>query len=207
MKTKKPTIRVIIDKTKQNRKGQNILHILVTWHKTRAKESTGFYINANDFYNFELPYQIENRIKELEKNASILLEKQKQLRLYKVDFNFTARDVLDYEPKESDKLLKEGKIHGYTVYVHLLPNNSIYIGITNKNNLEDRWKHGDGYKDNYLFHINIKKYGWDNITHLVYKTGLTKDEAITIEKDLIQFYSKNEPAIGRVVLNINHNHK
>lgn len=93
----------------------------------------------------------------------------------------------------------------YSVYIHLFPNNAIYIGQT-KYNPSERWANGSGYKDaNKLLNININRYGWDNIHHLIYKDKLTKEEADIIEKDLIKFYSDNEVVTGRVVLNIVHN--
>lgn len=94
----------------------------------------------------------------------------------------------------------------YSVYIHILPNNTIYIGQT-KQKPENRWKYGEGYSENKFFYNLIKKYGWSNIDHILYKENLTKMEADTIEKDLIAFYSRNERITGRVVLNIQYNNK
>ena len=48
----------------------------------------------------------------------------------------------------------------WTVYKHInLQNNKIYIGITSQP-VEDRWKNGNGYKNNQIFYEDIQKYGW-----------------------------------------------
>ena len=49
----------------------------------------------------------------------------------------------------------------YIVYKHIAPNNKSYIGIT-KRHPEDRWRNGNGYKNNIYFFRAIQKNGWDN---------------------------------------------
>lgn len=105
---------------------------------------------------------------------------------------------------ERNEFLNDGEKGDYRVYIHILPNNTIYIGQT-KQSLKERWENGRGYSHNSFFTNLIKKYGWDNIDHLLYKDNLTKKEADTIERDLIKFYSSNEHITGRVVLNIVYN--
>ena len=81
----------------------------------------------------------------------------------------------------------------------------IYIGQTGQD-LEERWQNGEGYKQhNQMLYHQIKKYGWKNINHILYKDNLTKKEADIIEQDLIHFYAKNEMATGLMVLNLAHN--
>ena len=81
----------------------------------------------------------------------------------------------------------------------------IYIGQTGQD-LEERWQNGEGYKQhNQMLYHQIKKYGWENINHILYKDNLTKKEADIIERDLIHFYAKNEMATGLMVLNLAHN--
>ena len=111
---------------------------------------------------------------------------------------------------ENDKLsFKLNKINNeprnFKVYIHLKTGIWIYIGQTGQE-LEERWQNGEGYKQhNQMLYHQIKKYGWKNIHHLLYKDNLTKKEADTIEQDLIHFYAKNEIATGLMVLNLAHN--
>jgi len=59
-----------------------------------------------------------------------------------------------------------------------------------------RWRDGDGYKRCPLFYRAIKKYGWDNFSHEVLYDKLTKDEAISDEIYLIQYYKSNNNKFG-----------
>ena len=83
----------------------------------------------------------------------------------------------------------------YVVYMHILPNNKKYIGITSiKPNL--RWNSGYGYKTSLLFFRAIKKYGWNNIKHEIIYENLTKIQAEEKEKKLIKLYKTNNPNYG-----------
>ena len=78
----------------------------------------------------------------------------------------------------------------YTVYMHICPNGKKYIGITKlKPNI--RWKNGKSYKGCVLFDKAIKKYGWDNMQHLVLYEKLKKEEAEQKEIELIAKYKSN----------------
>lgn len=81
----------------------------------------------------------------------------------------------------------------WTVYEHISPSGKVYVGITCQKP-EKRWKGGSGYvrTDNHqpLFANAILKYGWDNIEHNIVATGLTKEEADTIEQTLITKYKR-----------------
>ena len=72
----------------------------------------------------------------------------------------------------------------WTVYKHTTPSNKVYIGITHMKP-EYRWNHGRGYKSNHHFYNAILKYGWENITHEILATGLTQDQAETLEREYI----------------------
>ena len=50
----------------------------------------------------------------------------------------------------------------YSVYIHIFPNQKVYIGIT-KQEVKKRWKLGEGYKGQDYVYKAIKKYGWANI--------------------------------------------
>lgn len=83
----------------------------------------------------------------------------------------------------------------YTVYKHTAPNGKVYIGIT-KQNPEQRWKNGNGYKDNEHFYRAIMKYGWENIKHEIVENGLTKEQACDLEIELIEKYDSTNPCNG-----------
>lgn len=91
----------------------------------------------------------------------------------------------------------------YKVYKHTLPvsvsgkkNDMVYIGITCKKNIKQRWLNGRGYDYNLHFSNTIKKYGWDNLLHEVLFDGLTKEEAEQKEIELIAFYDSTNPKKG-----------
>ena len=83
----------------------------------------------------------------------------------------------------------------YTVYIHRLPNGKVYVGITSTKP-EWRWQRGNGYKSNKRFFNAIQKYGWENISHEIVATGLTKQAACDLEKMLIQGYNSNNEDYG-----------
>lgn len=80
----------------------------------------------------------------------------------------------------------------YTVYKHTnLINGKVYVGITARDTTL-RWKNGKGYSNNKHFQNAILKYGWDNFTHEILFTGLTKEEACQKEIELIAHYRSDE---------------
>lgn len=83
----------------------------------------------------------------------------------------------------------------YTVYMHITPNNKRYIGITCRTLNKRFGSNGVKYKSQ-LFGRAIKKYGWDNIQHIVICDGLTKEHAEQLEKDLIAEYQTTNPEFG-----------
>lgn len=83
----------------------------------------------------------------------------------------------------------------YSVYMHIAPNNKKYIGITMRNP-KMRWKNGSGYLNNSHFYNAIKKYGWNNIEHLILFTGLSKEEAEKKEIELIAQYKTTNRKYG-----------
>jgi group I intron endonuclease len=83
----------------------------------------------------------------------------------------------------------------YSVYLHKLPNNKKYVGIT-KMEPKIRWRNGNGYKNNVLFYRAILKYNWENIEHTILFTGLTKIEAEQKEIELIKYFKSNNRNYG-----------
>ena len=79
----------------------------------------------------------------------------------------------------------------YIVYKHTFPNNKVYIGITSKNNVIERWgANGNGYKSQPVYNA-IQYFGWENIQHEILYKDLSLEEAQKMERDLIiQYDSK-----------------
>lgn len=83
----------------------------------------------------------------------------------------------------------------YKVYMHVTPNGKRYIGVT-KTRLAKRWQRGLGYKCNEYFTNAIKKYGWDNIDHVVLFDNLNREEAEQKEIELIKQYKTTDREYG-----------
>ena len=85
--------------------------------------------------------------------------------------------------------------NNYKVYIHIFPNNKVYIGIT-RNRTDIRWANGKGYKSQKVMSNAINKYGWENIEHKVLYENLTKEEAEQKEIELIAYYKSNQRQYG-----------
>lgn len=83
----------------------------------------------------------------------------------------------------------------YCVYKHTSPSGKVYIGITCKNP-EYRWNHGRGYLQNQHFISAIRKYGWENFSHEILVSGLSKEEAEAKEIELIARYDSTNREKG-----------
>jgi group I intron endonuclease len=83
----------------------------------------------------------------------------------------------------------------YKVYMHIFPNGKAYIGIT-RQDPKLRWGGGNGYARNEYMYRAIKKYGWENIEHIVLFDGLSKNDACEIEKELIKKHKTNNKNFG-----------
>lgn len=86
----------------------------------------------------------------------------------------------------------------YCVYQHTNKiNGKKYIGITKYgDNPNFRWRNGNHYETNKYFTNAINKYGWDNFEHCILFNNLSKEEAGTIEKNLIDEYNLQNPEKG-----------
>lgn len=89
----------------------------------------------------------------------------------------------------------DNTIKHYCVYCLLFPNKKRYIGLTGKKP-EHRWNNGEGYCYQTFVYNAIKKYGWDNIEHIILKDELTKLEAQELEKYYIDFYKTTDKNYG-----------
>ncbi|MCM2535180.1 Helicase associated domain protein [Neobacillus pocheonensis] len=74
--------------------------------------------------------------------------------------------------------------NNWVVYMHITPNGKKYVGITG-NDVERRWRNGNGYKTNLIFTRAINKYGWDNIEHKIIAEKLSFEDACNLEIKLI----------------------
>ena len=92
------------------------------------------------------------------------------------------------------QLLTEGD-KMYSVYKHTSPSGKIYIGVTSRRP-KLRWHNGSGYADNEYFTRAINKYGWNNFSHEILMTNLSKEEAESKEIELIALYHSNEREYG-----------
>lgn len=80
------------------------------------------------------------------------------------------------------------------VYKHTFPNGKVYIGIAD--DYYSRWNDGRGYKDNAPMYEDIKKYGWNGITHEILKECDTRKEAEQLEQQLIIAYRSEDKDYG-----------
>lgn len=83
----------------------------------------------------------------------------------------------------------------YTVYVHVFPNRKRYVGIT-KQTPKRRWRNGEAYRQNIHMYRAIKKYGWENIEHIILFSGLEACEAEKTEIRLIRDWNLTNPDYG-----------
>lgn len=85
----------------------------------------------------------------------------------------------------------------YCVYRHTcLINGKVYIGATSQKP-NDRWgREGCNYIHNACFTNDIEKYGWSNFKHEVLYTGLTAEEAMQKEIQLISLSDSTNPELG-----------
>jgi group I intron endonuclease len=87
-------------------------------------------------------------------------------------------------------------VSGYTVYCHTNKHNGKkYVGVT-KQSPYDRWQNGKHYKRHSRFWADIERYGWEDFTHEILFTGLSKEEASYQEKRLIDKWDLTNPEVG-----------
>lgn len=95
---------------------------------------------------------------------------------------------------------------GYSLYVHITPNNKFYIGITKQKPVK-RWLNGKGYQRQSYFYNAILKYGWKNIQHIILYSNLTKEDAENKEILLIKLLKSNNRKYGYNIENGGHINK
>jgi len=85
-------------------------------------------------------------------------------------------------------------MNDYCVYCHISPSNKKYVGISR--DPEKRWNSGRGYSKNYRFYRAIRKYGWDNFSHIILAENLSLEDAEKMERDLIEKWNLTDYAHG-----------
>lgn len=78
----------------------------------------------------------------------------------------------------------------FWVYTHTTPDGFVYVGQSQFETTNLRWIESH-YRPNTTFGKAIRQWGWDNIQHKVIKTGLTHEEALAAEGDMIEFCKMN----------------
>ncbi len=153
----------------------------------------------------------ENQIKEINELNDNIKNLTSEIGILEIRNKNQSKEISELNNKikrlefEKNQLSELNEPRNYKVYIHIMTGLWIYIGQTGQD-LEERWQNGEGYKQhNQMLYHQIRKYGWENINHILYKDNLTKKEADIIERDLIHFYAKNEMATGLMVLNLAHN--
>lgn len=86
--------------------------------------------------------------------------------------------------------------NGYSVYKITSPEGKLYIGITQEENPERRWKNGSGYKHNKRFWEDICRLGWDSFRTEILMGNLSAEEALTVETELILENGTQNPEKG-----------
>ena len=153
----------------------------------------------------------ENQIKEINELNDNIKNLTSEIGILEIRNKNQSKEIIELNNKikrlefEKNQLSELNESRNYKVYIHIMTGLWIYIGQTGQD-LEERWQNGEGYKQhNQMLYHQIRKYGWENINHILYKDNLTKKEADIIERDLIHFYAKNEMATGLMVLNLVYN--
>ena len=79
--------------------------------------------------------------------------------------------------------------------MHRSPNGKVYIGLTGRKTLH-RWGRGGKNYRTQPFYYAIRKYGWDNIEHIILAEVKTRKEAQELEKAYIAQYDATNPEHG-----------
>ena len=71
-----------------------------------------------------------------------------------------------------------------------------YVGITNYDDAEKRWREGKGYETQYFGKAGIAVYGWDGFEHQVLINNISPQVAATLECLLIKELESTNPRYG-----------
>lgn len=116
----------------------------------------------------------------------------------KTEISFTHELIENYAKQlEELEVIKNSKHTGnYVVYMHVTPEEKLYIGMTQ--HIEQRYGYkGNGYREQTDFIKTIKKYDWSNIDHKVIASNLSKEEAEKLEHEAIVLLQTQENGYNR----------
>ena len=77
----------------------------------------------------------------------------------------------------------------------IFPSNKVYVGLT-KQSVKDRWRNGNAYSHSVFVNNAIKKYGWENVKKVVLYDGLTREQAMQKEIELIEWFDSTNREFG-----------
>lgn len=91
----------------------------------------------------------------------------------------------------------------YTVYMHInKADGRKYIGTTSLKPRR-RWNNGNGYKGQ-PFYDEILRVGWDNFEHTIVRSGMSKEDALSLEHELVDKYRATDSKYGYNVVRGGH---
>ena len=116
------------------------------------------------------------------------------------DYTYTD----DVRTRQSKTRTGEDNRTDWKVYSHTNKiNGKVYVGISCREDLNDRWQSGEGYKRPRgqgialsHFYNAIQRYGWDSFDHRIIATNLTLEQASKLEQELIKEYDSTDPEKG-----------
>ena len=93
-----------------------------------------------------------------------------------------------------DNYENEKDLNSLKLYMHIFPNNKKYVGVCQC--CEDRWGNGNGYAYNKKMYDAIKKYGWENIEHVILVESTNSELIYSLESNLIKALKLYEDEYG-----------
>lgn len=86
--------------------------------------------------------------------------------------------------------------NSYVVYLHRNKEDGrVYIGLTGKDP-KKRWRNGNGYRGERDFFADIQTHGWESFSHEIIASDLNREEAASLERELIQSFDSTNPNKG-----------
>lgn len=86
-------------------------------------------------------------------------------------------------------------VYKHTCLAHGPSFGKVYIGITGRKP-HKRWRSGKNYGHCIYFDNAIKKYGWENFSHEILESGLTRSQAIKAERKYVKQFQANDNRFG-----------
>lgn len=88
--------------------------------------------------------------------------------------------------------------NSFKIYMHICnATGKVYIGQTNRKNINERFgKNGCRYHGCPKFSKAIKKYGWNNFSHIILESNLSEEEVDYKERFYIKLYHSTDKKFG-----------